>query len=54
MAVLARLISQVFPAEDENANEALPVLMFTIIGLLLLISFTVAFGLPSPIDFETF
>jgi hypothetical protein len=54
MAAIARLLSQAFPAGDEKSDAVLPVLMFTIVGLLLSISLFLANGAPWSVGFETF
>ena len=54
MAVIARFLSQAFPAGDENSDSALPVFMFAIVGLLLSISLVLTFGTPWSVEFESF
>lgn len=53
MTTIARLLSIAFSEANERPDDALPVLMFTAIGLLLVICLMLSNGAP-PIAFETF
>jgi hypothetical protein len=54
MATIARLFSLVFPEADERSDDIFPVLMFTAIGLTVVICFILMNRAPPPIEFETF
>jgi hypothetical protein len=54
MATIARLFSLVFPEADEHSDDLFPVLMFTAIGLTVVICFVLMNGAPPPIELETF
>ena len=54
MTAIVRTVLRAFSVKNEEYDSALPVLMFTIVGLLLSISFVLAFGLPPFAEFETF
>jgi hypothetical protein len=54
MATTARLFSLMFPEADERSNDALPVLMFTAIGLMLVICLVLMNDAPPPIEVEAF
>lgn len=54
MATIARLFSIVFHAADERSDDAFPVLMFTAIGLLVVICVVLISGAPPPSEFEAF
>jgi hypothetical protein len=54
MAMIARLLSMVFPEVDERSDDKVPVLMFTAIALMVVICFVLMNGAPPPIEFQTF
>ena len=54
MATMARLFSIVFPEADEHSDDALPVLMFTAVGLMMVICFVLMNGALPFIEIEMF
>jgi hypothetical protein len=54
MATIAKLFSIVFSEADERSDDAFPVLMFTAIGLTVVICLVLMKGAPPPIEFEIF
>ena len=54
MAALAEAFSRAFQATNIESDSALPVLMFTVVGLLLSLCLAVALGAPPFVEFETF
>lgn len=54
MATIARLFSIVFPEADERSDDAFPVLMFTAIGLAVVICLVWMNGAPPLMEFEAF
>ena len=54
MVAIAKAVSSLFYATNEECDSVLPVLTFTVVGLLLVICFVVTSGAP-PFDvFESF
>jgi len=54
MATIARLLWIVFSEVDERSDDVFSVLMFTAIGLLVVICFVLMNGAPPAIEFEAF
>jgi hypothetical protein len=54
MATVIRVFSRAFHATNAESDSALPVLMFTVVGLLLSICLVLAFGALPFVELETF
>ena len=54
MATFIRAFAYAFDATKVESDSALPVLMFTLVGLLLSICLVLALGAPPFVGFETF
>jgi len=54
MAAIARLLSILFPEADERSDDVFPVLMFTAIGLVVVICFVSINAAPPSTEFQAF
>jgi hypothetical protein len=54
MSAIVKAFSRAFSATDEEADSALPFLMFTVIGLLMMIGLVIAYEAPPLVAFEYF
>ena len=54
MAAIARIFWHAFDATEAESDSALPILMFSLVGLLLSICLVLAFGASPFVGFETF